>query len=818
MARAQRTFLLVALALLLAGCESGSSPSAASSSMASVPPDSSTTSKASGATIVVTSSADTGRGTLRQALLEARSGDTITFDPTVFPPTAPTIIQLSGEQLSSVSDTPIALPNLTQGNLTIDASNAGVILDGSAIETDWVNGLAITSSGNVIWGLQVVNFTGNGILIFEGSDNVIGGDPSIGTGPSGQGNLASRNMVGIGLWGSGSSNIVVGNMIGTDPTGTLDWGNQLVGVLVADGTTHNVIGPGNTIFSSGSIGVLVDGIGAVGNTITRNSMHDNAWGIRLSNGSNNMLGYPLISGLDLEAGTISGSSCAGCLVEVFSASGVEGDAFEGQTRANASGRFAFDLGAAFTGPYVTATATDTDGNTSEFPPFVAGYDLMQKGNINPTVELQPKPSNELDDNRIGTRVNDLWELNPETFPGGTLDVRHILDLGVTRASVAFDDLDFDQAHWDKPETPIDPSHDAFVTSLTDSGIAVTYVLQFWDKEFVAQGGELPYPRFKTEGEIQRYLDFVRYMVHSLKDRVEYFEIWNEPNSHFLPGAPLVELPEYLELVTRAIPVIREEFPEAKIVVGGIGDIAFPDAYEYFMGVIGSDEIMPLVDVVSWHTMYGASPEYDFFAQYYYDYPAIVADIKSIARSHGFRGEFVADELSWLTWGTPCHCRAEDLEALYSETEAAKYYARGILINLGLDVSVSQFYVVTLAHPQLIIQTIRNLTTTLAGSEPIDLTVNVESEAADIVSIGFTTSNGDLLLALWRDGTAADVDLGTAATVTVAGVSADKATVVDVVYGLEVELTTDQSEAGLVIRDLLVRDSPLVLRFSGASLP
>ena len=37
------------------------------------------------ATLVVTSSADSGPGTLRQALLDANSGDTITFDATVFP-------------------------------------------------------------------------------------------------------------------------------------------------------------------------------------------------------------------------------------------------------------------------------------------------------------------------------------------------------------------------------------------------------------------------------------------------------------------------------------------------------------------------------------------------------------------------------------------------------------------------------------------------------------------------------------------------------------------------------------------------------------
>ncbi|MEE8163634.1 MAG: hypothetical protein V3T92_06485 [Anaerolineae bacterium] len=40
------------------------------------------------ATITVTSTDDSGPGTLREALTTAVSGDVIVFDPTVFPPDA----------------------------------------------------------------------------------------------------------------------------------------------------------------------------------------------------------------------------------------------------------------------------------------------------------------------------------------------------------------------------------------------------------------------------------------------------------------------------------------------------------------------------------------------------------------------------------------------------------------------------------------------------------------------------------------------------------------------------------------------------------
>jgi len=89
--------------------------------------------------IIVTSTLDDGPGTLHQALLDAESGDIIAFDPAVFPPSAPATIFLRAEdQVSS-------LPNMTQGNITIDASNVGVILDGSENSGASFNALEIYS-------------------------------------------------------------------------------------------------------------------------------------------------------------------------------------------------------------------------------------------------------------------------------------------------------------------------------------------------------------------------------------------------------------------------------------------------------------------------------------------------------------------------------------------------------------------------------------------------------------------------------------------------------------------------------------------------
>jgi len=159
-----------------------------------------------GKEIVVTSTADSGSGTLRWALEMVHSGDVITFDATVFPPDAPATIHLRS-----------VLPPIGCGHLTVDASDEGVILDGSGILARGADGLFVSSDWNTIRGLQIIGFPANGIVLDEGAQqNRIGGDRGIGSGPMGQGNLLSSNGGrGIGLWGAETSfNTVEGNIIG----------------------------------------------------------------------------------------------------------------------------------------------------------------------------------------------------------------------------------------------------------------------------------------------------------------------------------------------------------------------------------------------------------------------------------------------------------------------------------------------------------------------------------------------------------------------------------------------------------------------------
>jgi len=233
------------------------------------------------ATCMVTSTADSGPGTLRRCLGNAVAGDTITFDAGVFPPTSPVTISLSSE-----------LPWIITDTLTIDASDAGVILDGSGLSSG--TGFVVAGADGVkIRGLQIVNFPLVGVAIGSGATNtMIGGDRFIiDGGPLGQGNLISGNGI-AGVWFEGSgmmNNTVLGNYIGTDVSGTAPLANAQVGVFIGWGATNNTVGgntPGtrNLISGNGYAGVLIQNPGTSGNRVMGNYIGTDASGTaRLGN-------------------------------------------------------------------------------------------------------------------------------------------------------------------------------------------------------------------------------------------------------------------------------------------------------------------------------------------------------------------------------------------------------------------------------------------------------------------------------------------------------------------------------------------------------
>ena len=100
---------------------------------------------------------------------------------------------------------------------------------------------------------------------------------------------------------------------------------------------------------------------------------------------------------------------------------------------------------------------------------------------------------------------------------------------------------------------------------------------------------------------------------------------------------------------------------------------------------------------------------------------------------------------------------------------------------------------------------------MAGAVPISLPIEVESDAANLVHYGFSLPNGDRLLALWTNGGAVDEDPGVQANLLLRGFSATSVVGVDIRNGMEHEILTSPQNGDLMIRNLLVKDYPIVLR-------
>jgi parallel beta-helix repeat protein len=291
---------------------------------------------------VVYSMYDSGEGSLRQCMEEAGNGDTVTFSPMIFPPADPGYIVVVSP-----------LPSIACGNVTIEASNAGVVLNGSATPGGTA-GLIVASDSNSIRGVEIINFPAGGVILAAGADhNTLEGNRISGSG-------------GQGLHIYGANNIIENNLIGIAADGTSPMGNTGNGIYVS-GVAGNHIGPGNTIAYNGYSGIEIAGSSASANTITQNSIYENTLaGISLSGGGNDGIAAPLIT--ECTETSIGGTAPPFCTIEVFSDAGDEGGVYEGITTSDGTGAFVFNKPGGWTGQYITATATDASGNTSAFSP------------------------------------------------------------------------------------------------------------------------------------------------------------------------------------------------------------------------------------------------------------------------------------------------------------------------------------------------------------------------------------------------------------------------------------------------------------------
>jgi hypothetical protein len=281
--------------------------------------------------------------------------------------------------------------NLISGN-----QGYGLFISDAGTSNNFVLGNFI---GPDVTGTNAVGDGGFGIGIFSSaSGNFIGGTSA------GAGNLISGNpgfSYGIAMGGV-SGNVVQGNLIGTDPTGTNALANGFANVALWGGSTGNFVGgtgagAGNVIAFSGGYGVVVYDPGTTNNSIRGNSIFSNSYlsidlngdGVTLNDtgdgdtGPNDLQNFPVITNAfgyaasTIVSGTLNSLANRTFFIDVYRNASADPSGYgQGQfyvgtasltTDSSGNGNFSLtNFNGNYAGQFITATATAASGDTSEF--------------------------------------------------------------------------------------------------------------------------------------------------------------------------------------------------------------------------------------------------------------------------------------------------------------------------------------------------------------------------------------------------------------------------------------------------------------------
>lgn len=388
---------------------------------------------ARGATFTVTTTADSGAGSLREAIVNANATlglDTITFNIAGSAPFTINLITVLDTITESVDIDGLSQPGAA-------CATPRIVINGAA---GLANGLVVQGGNSVISGLVIQGFNGIGIVLQSGTNIVE--CSFIGTDASGSASVPNRSggirieggandidrsvisgNIGAGILIDGVAavdNAITNSIIGTNAAGSAALGNSGSGIFLSNGASTTLI-TGNRIAFNGQDGVTL-GINSTdnitnNNLISNNRIYSNTFiGIDLGNndvtqndagdfdiGPNDAQNFPVLtaaitSGSSIGiAGTLGSAANTPYVLEFFSNTVCDGLAFgEGENylgfvtvTTNSSGNASFTaiLNAAVpAGAFITATASSNSDDTSEFSACVVATGGTTPGTI-PTATL-----------------------------------------------------------------------------------------------------------------------------------------------------------------------------------------------------------------------------------------------------------------------------------------------------------------------------------------------------------------------------------------------------------------------------------------------
>ena len=222
--------------------------------------------------------------------------------------------------------------------------------------------------------------------------------------------------------------------------------------------------------------------------------------------------------------------------------------------------------------------------------------------------------------------------------------------------------------------------DDVVDNLYNRGIEPWLCVSFGNPVYM---GELPNPTgvgcvpiHFGEETVEAWKKFARAVAERYKDKVNYFEIWNESQlDHFwYPEKP--NGAELAKLVNITAKEISDVHPEAKFVV----NTCAPTYFQYFEDLF-SNVKKEYLDIFAYHT-YSTIPEYRI--------GEALAEVRRLLKKHGLEHvELWQGEGGYPSWAYEGHWLVK--EGCDDERPQAVYQLRRYFIDVSLGAKMSSFF-------------------------------------------------------------------------------------------------------------------------------
>ena len=184
------------------------------------------------------------------------------------------------------------------------------------------------------------------------------------------------------------------------------------------------------------------------------------------------------------------------------------------------------------------------------------------------------------------------------------------------------------------------------------------------------------PLYYGEETLTAWKNFVFEIASRYKDRVTYYEIWNEPNSPAFWHPSVPDGAEYGKLVNITAEVIRSVQPDAKFVCNVAGAHAFK-----FLNSLFDTIKKEYLNVFSYH-VYTKVPEYRTAES--------IVQVRKMLSSKGFTNvEFWQGESGCPSWTYEGHWLVK--EGCDDEIAQAVYQLRRYFIDASIGVTRSSFF-------------------------------------------------------------------------------------------------------------------------------